>query len=566
MRVAPWTGGDEGLKGADKAMLDELSLEIYEMKIQDYQDKLMRCKQKCDQLIQENDSLAKAQSKFTHDKQDIVEFLNIKVQEHEKQITVLEQRIVSLDDEKKDIKLKAAAELDSLSQNFKVDYETLSMTCAKYKQELDQLSDFRSKKADMEQSLVNLQNQLEAKDKKFKDEIQNMERKILQDKNLMKKEMLQKVNEAVASFRRVADQQMAETTKRAIRENMAITSQLKKMSTKTVELISTNEDLNKKMAKLKTTNALLVESEQELAKKNQANQRVIKMLVEKLKESDKMLELAYESAALEDQEGTGSFDQGAYQGENEYRGSDDQYFDPDHEKSIEEQQAEVARDLEIIVENLHDLVDGITKFLERSFEINSAEVVEMDPLLMSIKMEAEDFWRRLNVIRSQLQGNASVVRLDEIPSNTSEPHHEDIDSRGSPEQVRPSSQPALMETAPMPVAKVPGVQPAAAVTSPSTKVKSMPQRRAPRDLAPILAVISKAKDDSEEFVLGGMSADRTRRSVSTQTRPLPFSESVTSKFLLTDLRPWGPPAQCLPKKGAGLFVAKPLPKLAKPMQ
>jgi hypothetical protein len=65
---------------------------------------------------------------------------------------------------------------------------------------------------------------------------------------------------------------MAETTKRAIRENMAITSQLKKMSTKTMELLSENESLLATVAKLKMDNSLLVESERDLARKNQANQ------------------------------------------------------------------------------------------------------------------------------------------------------------------------------------------------------------------------------------------------------------------------------------------------------
>ena len=64
---------------------------------------------------------------------------------------------------------------------------------------------------------------------------------------------------------------------------MAITSQLKKMSAKTMELIADNESLNAKLKKFKTSNSLLAESEKELAKKNQANQKVIKMLVERLK-------------------------------------------------------------------------------------------------------------------------------------------------------------------------------------------------------------------------------------------------------------------------------------------
>ncbi|KAJ3213373.1 hypothetical protein HDU67_002955 [Dinochytrium kinnereticum] len=68
------------------------------------------------------------------------------------------------------------------------------------------------------------------------------------------------------------------------------------MSAKTIDLLSENQTLSNKLAKLKVSNALLTESEGELAKKNQANQRVIKMLVDRLKESDEMLEIAYDSA------------------------------------------------------------------------------------------------------------------------------------------------------------------------------------------------------------------------------------------------------------------------------
>jgi hypothetical protein len=61
----------------------------------------------------------------------------------------------------------------------------------------------------MENQLKYSKNLREKKEVEFKETINNLERKVLHDKNRMKREMLQKLNEAVASFRRVADQQMA---------------------------------------------------------------------------------------------------------------------------------------------------------------------------------------------------------------------------------------------------------------------------------------------------------------------------------------------------------------------
>lgn len=54
-------------------------------------------------------------------------------------------------------------------------------------------------------------------------------------------------------------------------------------------------------------------------------------------------------------------------------------------------------------------------------------------------------------------------------------------------------------------------------------------------------------------------AIKTKNS-SSQTAPLPFGPSTTTEFLLSEVRPWGQPAQSLPKKGLGMYLARPLLK------
>ena len=49
--------------------------------------------------------------------------------------------------------------------------------------------------------------------------------------------MVLRVNTVAAEFRKVSNKQMADTTKRNIRENVSINSQLAKMSEKTKELV-----------------------------------------------------------------------------------------------------------------------------------------------------------------------------------------------------------------------------------------------------------------------------------------------------------------------------------------
>ena len=90
----------------------------------------------------------------------------------------------------------------------------------------------------------------------------------------LKKEMILRVNTVASEFRKVSNKQMAETTKRAIRENVMINSQLSKMSDKTMDLISENDDIKLKSKTQKQHLSVLEDNEKELIKKNSANQKV----------------------------------------------------------------------------------------------------------------------------------------------------------------------------------------------------------------------------------------------------------------------------------------------------
>lgn len=86
--------------------------------------------------------------------------------------------------------------------------------------------------------------------------------------------MVLRLNQVAAEFRKVSNKQMAETTKRTIRENVSINAQLAKMSDKTMELIQENDELRVKEKKMKLQIDMLEHNEKELAKKNSSNQKV----------------------------------------------------------------------------------------------------------------------------------------------------------------------------------------------------------------------------------------------------------------------------------------------------
>lgn len=94
----------------------------------------------------------------------------------------------------------------------------------------------------------------------------------------LKKEMMSRVSQVAAEFRKASDRQLADTTKRTIRENVSISAQLAKISDKTVELIANNDSLKERERRQRQEIELLQASETLMTEKNIANQKVITLL------------------------------------------------------------------------------------------------------------------------------------------------------------------------------------------------------------------------------------------------------------------------------------------------
>lgn len=83
-----------------------------------------------------------------------------------------------------------------------------------------------------------------------------------------------KVRSVAEEFRKVSDQQIADTTRRTICENVAINQQLDKMSSKTVRLLEENDTLQQREKELRRHIEVLEANEKAIIRKNKSNQKV----------------------------------------------------------------------------------------------------------------------------------------------------------------------------------------------------------------------------------------------------------------------------------------------------
>ncbi|TPX33380.1 hypothetical protein SmJEL517_g03761 [Synchytrium microbalum] len=526
-------GAKKGEENPAVEIPQELSGELLEAKVRDLNDKLLRYKAKCETLTNEIEVLGKAQGKIIADKQDIVEFLNIKVVEHEKHIGALEQRVRELQNEKKEAVEAARMEAEETAIVTRAEIDHFQMLSAKYKTDLDSLLEFKSRKDELESVLKATQTKLDTREREFKNSVHELERKVLQDKNMMKNEMLHKVNDAVSNFRRVADQQMAETTKRAIRENMVITSQLKKMSSRTIEFIAENESLTAKVQQLKTSNALLSESEQELARKNQANQKVIQLLVEKLKganywclwlavfssdisplqitESDRMLELACDIQTAQ--------------------------------KELADQKEENGKAPDSIGEDLFSVVDELLKLF---YHDNDGRIDrEMIPRLMQIRDALLDCGFGSLASTTSLLATTGVASRQALQQAiTASLDHSNVVFKSTESPLG-----SLLELAHA-QEPVKSVEPDIAAPADAAK-----QSKSPVAVNPASNVVAVPPIPHTTSVVAVPHVDQPKHS----RPPMPRKKEQAADFiknetLLADVRSWGAVAKTQPKRKSSLFV------------
>lgn len=259
------------------------------IQIKDLEQRLVRYQKRCDELEIANGKFVEKFEQLDTDKREIIELLKRQEKQKTDEIVDLTDRLHGLHQTKQMEKEQYETQIHNLRNELDQVREQLTSENMILNGKLASLEEFRMQKDDLMAKFAMMENELEEMDKNHKQSIYELEKKQIIDKDRMKKDMFVRVDQLVSEFRKVSDKQMAETTKRTIRENVSITAQMSKMSDKTVELIEENDGLKAKEKKLLNKLKILEHNEKELTKKNLSGQKLINMLTEKCHELEDSL-------------------------------------------------------------------------------------------------------------------------------------------------------------------------------------------------------------------------------------------------------------------------------------
>ncbi|KAJ1133694.1 hypothetical protein NDU88_000172 [Pleurodeles waltl] len=275
--------------------LSELSRERFLIQIRDLEGQLARYQRRWDELQVKEATFQSQLEQVSGDKKEIVAFLKRTLDQRVDEITDLGEKLTELQQSKDAEKEAFEAQLAHVRHEFQETKDHLSAENMLLAGKLAALEEFRVQKEELSAQFAALEEKLKKQEEDHKQLIYNLERKAVVDKDRLKKETVQRVNMVAAEFRKVSSNQMAETTKRTIRENVSICAQLAKMSEKSMELIQENDHLKDVQTQQRRQIELLEHNEKELVKTNLSNQKVIRMLTDKCQHMETLMEDALQN-------------------------------------------------------------------------------------------------------------------------------------------------------------------------------------------------------------------------------------------------------------------------------
>ncbi|XP_062815949.1 cilia- and flagella-associated protein 157 isoform X1 [Anolis carolinensis] len=268
----------------DEAIVPEHSREFYLIQIRDLEKRLARYQKKWDELQLSEELFRTEYEKMIADNKEIVSFLKKTLNQRVDEIADLTLQLQNLQ-QAKDIEKDAfEAQLAQLRHEFQETKDVLTAENMTLSAKLAALEEFRIQKDEIMAKFADLEDQLKKQEEDHKATIYNLEKKAVIDKERLKKDMLHRVNAVAAEFRKVSNNQMAETTKRTIRENVAISIQLTKITEQSLHLIQENDRLKEAHAEALQQLRLLEQNEKLMARNSVSNHKVIWMLTNKCKE------------------------------------------------------------------------------------------------------------------------------------------------------------------------------------------------------------------------------------------------------------------------------------------
>ncbi|KAG2430972.1 hypothetical protein HYH02_013505 [Chlamydomonas schloesseri] len=215
---------------------------------------------------------------------DINEFLTNELKARSLTTSALEAKVAELNGLMEEVKKNHEAALSRLRGDKDREIERLEGVMREHERKARITQEFLDKKDALEAEMQSLKETLARKTKDFEQQLTDIDRQHIQDREKWKREMAGRIKETKLQMMKLTDNQLEMTTKRTIMENEQMSIELSYQSRQTEKLLNKNNKLTEENAELRRQLELSKQTEEELARRNNLYQKTIKTLLSKLQD------------------------------------------------------------------------------------------------------------------------------------------------------------------------------------------------------------------------------------------------------------------------------------------
>jgi hypothetical protein len=220
---------------------------------------------------------------------DVYFYLHKKLDDNYDVIAGLERNILELQTEKDRNMEDYEKQMDEEKSISSSKIAALNEKVDEQAERLAALTDFAERKEEIETSLKELGEGLEAEKLAHENDVNNLNRRNVQDKERLKTEMEFKIKETREKILAETEDQLHTTTKRTILENEQMSTELQYQSRETEKLLQKHNFSIAENGRLRRDVEIATQTQLEMAKKTQFYQKLIKNLHEKVQQQEDSL-------------------------------------------------------------------------------------------------------------------------------------------------------------------------------------------------------------------------------------------------------------------------------------
>ena len=225
------------------AKLGNEDTELTHQLVNGLKEKLRQYQEAMQGMAEHKLELTRMLSRQQEDQKDIFDYLKAELVKKTDEVRDLERRAAGLVEANGRQTREHAARLEAHDDAAQEEWGRLNVTIRDQKETLGRVHHFQELQESIEAEMEAQKQQLAEETRRHTSEVSDLERKHVQEKDRLKKEMLLKLRETKANLLKMTDNQLDTTTKRTVAENEQMSSELAWQSKETEKLIDKNDKL-----------------------------------------------------------------------------------------------------------------------------------------------------------------------------------------------------------------------------------------------------------------------------------------------------------------------------------